>query len=46
LIQIDCQIEHPYDRKQASTYRKMANNHKEAILRGRELSGEPRDLDF
>jgi hypothetical protein len=27
-------------------YRKMADNYKESILLGRELSGEPRDLNF
>ncbi len=36
----------PFDSKQEATYRRMADNYKESILRGRELSGEPRDLNF
>ena len=34
------------DEEQVASYRKMADNHKETILLGRELSGEPRDFNF
>ena len=39
-------IASPFDADQEATYRRMANDYKESILRGRELSGEPRDLNF
>ena len=34
------------DAEQVASYRRMADNHKENILLGRELSGEPRDFNF
>ncbi len=34
------------DEELLSTYRKMADDYKETMLLGRELSGEPRDLNF
>ncbi len=46
IFRRQCGIEHPYDKEQANVYRKMADDCKERILRGRELKGEPRNLDF
>lgn len=46
LFRIDTGIEHPYDHEQAAIYREFADKAKATILRGRELKGEPRDLDF
>jgi hypothetical protein len=34
------------DEEQVATYRRMADDYKKTILRGRELSGEPADLNF
>ena len=46
LFRMETGIEQPYNREQAEHYRGFADRSKASILRGRELMGEPRDLDF
>jgi len=46
LFRRESGIEHPYDTEKAEHARKYANELKAQILRGRELKGEPKDLNF
>ncbi len=46
LFRLQTGIEQPYDKKNASYYREMADKLKAQILRGREIKGEPQDLNF
>lgn len=46
LFRMETGIEQPYEHKQATDYRAFADRSKAAILRGRELKGEPKDLNF
>ncbi len=46
IFRMETGIEHPYNNKQAAHYRQFADRSKAHILRGRELKGEPKDLNF
>jgi hypothetical protein len=46
VFRMETGIAHPYDHKREDDWRKMTSMHKEKILRGREIKGEPRDFNF